>query len=110
MIKVKWSKSTTIASQKLNIHKIFSKKIPLNDRISTFEGKPHLSKDFPIKANTTKRKLQNIISNIGQHILDVSGGNIHISSMTLFLKVDLNGNIYLLFCSKVKVRNYVIFI
>ena len=107
MIKVIWNQSSMIATQKLNQNLLTKENISLNDRISTFEGKEHLCITTPVISNTTIKSLTIIIENIAKHIIEVSGGNIHITSMTLYFKVDPSGRLWLLFCSRIKVRDYV---
>lgn len=75
-------------------------------KLCTFEGKQHLVETQSIASEVAKRSIEQICTNISEHVIDVSGGNIKVTWMTLYLKLGKNGKVYVLFCSKIKVRDY----
>lgn len=107
MIKVSWSKKFTTAIQKTNKNHFNNNKILLADRISTFEGGQHLVEIKCVASDISKRNIEIVCGNISEHIVEVSGGNIQITWMTLYFKVDSQGNLWFQFCTRVKVRDYV---
>ena len=70
----------------------------------TFEGQEYLSQTDSISSPILSSDLEQICLNIVKHIQEVSGGNIQISRMNLFFKIDDKNRIWLLFCSGIKVR------
>lgn len=52
-------------------------------------------------------EIEKICLNIVKHIADVSGGNVQISRMTLYFKNDVDNRLWLLFCSRLRVRDNV---
>lgn len=110
MVKVSWSKKFTTAIQKTNKNHFQNNKILLADRISTFEGGQHLVEIKCVASDISKRNIEIVCDNISEHIIQVSGGNIQITWMTLYFKVDPQGNLWFQFCSSVKVRDYVNFL
>lgn len=105
LIKVQWCPQFCIIVRKTNVHKMDNRKIPIEQRVSTFEGPDHLSvsesQNSPLQAN----EIEKICSNIVKHIGDVSGGNVQISRMTLYFKNDEENRLWLLFCSRLRVRD-----
>lgn len=133
MIKVSWSQKFTTAIQKTNRNSIKSKNVlrnsnrtqdneglnkskgisktiknaQLQEQLSTFEGSQHLVDIQSVASTIAKRSIEQICTNIADHVVDVSGGNIKVTWMTLYLKVGKNGKMWVLFCSRIKVRDYV---
>ena len=107
MVKVSWSNQFAVAVEQINVHSIKEKRVPLSQKLSTFEGPVHLVENHKITSELQKGKLEQITDKISQHIIAVSGGNIHIVWMTLYFKMDKQGHWWLLFCSRIKVRDYV---
>jgi len=106
MVKVSWSNQFAVAVQQINIHKLNDTKVSLQDRISTFEGPIHLVNNVKITSTLAQNKLELVCNNISKHVVSVSGGNIHIIWMTLYFKMDNQGKWWLLYCSRIKVRDY----
>lgn len=79
-------------------------KIALNDRLITFEGAENLTNSESITSPILATDLEYICLNIVKHIQEVSGGNIQISQMVLYFKVDQTNKLWLLFCSGIKIR------
>ncbi|KAM3128080.1 hypothetical protein pb186bvf_019843 [Paramecium bursaria] len=104
MIKVSWSPQFCLLSRKTNINDLKNAKINIEERLSTFEGPEHLSIADSIASPILSADIEQICLNIVKHIQDVSGGNIQISRMVLFFKIDEKNRLWLLFSSGVKVR------
>ncbi|CAD8090679.1 unnamed protein product [Paramecium sonneborni] len=104
MIKVSWSPQFCLLSRKTNNSDLKNNKIPIEDRLVTFEGPEHLSTTDSIASPILSSDIEQICLNIVKHIQDVSGGNIQISRMVLFFKIDEKNRLWLLFSSGVKVR------
>ncbi|CAD8093899.1 unnamed protein product [Paramecium primaurelia] len=104
MIKVSWSPQFCLLSRKTNNNDLKNNKIPIEDRLVTFEGPEHLSTTDSIASPILSADIEQICLNIVKHIQDVSGGNIQISRMVLFFKIDEKNRLWLLFSSGVKVR------
>lgn len=107
MVKVSWSKKFTTAIHKTNKNQFTNNKLLLADRISTFEGGQYLVEINCVTSDMSKRNIEIVCNNISEHIVQVSGGNIQITWMTLYFKVDPQGHLWFQFCSRVKVRDYV---
>jgi len=63
-------------------------RIPLYDRLVTFEGAEHLCISDSISSPLLAQDLEQTCVNIVKHIQDVSGGNIQLQRMVLFFKLD----------------------
>jgi hypothetical protein len=76
----------------------------LHDRLSTFEGPEYLAIQDSILSPILSADLEQVCINIVKHIQDISGGNIQISRMVLYFKLDGNNQLWLLFCTSLKIR------
>ena len=52
---------------------------------------------------TLQQDIEHLCINIIRHIQEVSGGNIQISLMILYLKLDANNKLQLMFCTDIRV-------
>ncbi len=59
-----------------------------------------------IVSPTLQKDIEHICLNIIKHIQEVSGGNIQISKMILYMKMDNNNRLQLLFCTDLRVLNF----
>ena len=84
-----------------------NKKVPIEQRVSTFEGPDHLSVSECLNSPMQAGEIEKICLNIVKHIADVSGGNVQISRMTLYFKNDAENRLWQLFCSRLRVRDNV---
>jgi hypothetical protein len=75
--------------------------------VSTFEGPDHLSVSECLNSPLLANEIEKICLNIVKHIADVSGGNVQISRMTLYFKNDVSNRLWLMFCSRLRVRDNV---
>ena len=107
MIKVSWSKKFITAIYKFNKRSFDDDRVDLPDRMSTFEGDQHLVEIKSVASSIARKNIELACENISNHVINVSGGNIQITWMTLYFKFDSKGKLWLLFCSRIKVRDYV---
>ena len=109
LIKVSWSRKFITAVHKINKKRFDDHRVFLANRISTFEGDHYLVEVNSVVSKIAKRNIEKVCNSIIEHVTDVSGGNIQITWMTLYFKVVTSGELWLQFCSRVKVRDYVSF-
>ena len=106
-MKVIWSPQFCLMYRKTNVNNINNSKIPIDDRLVTFEGAEHLCTADSISSPLLAQDLEETCVNIVKHIQDVSGGNIQIQRIVLFFKLDTHNRLWLLFCTGLKVREKV---
>ncbi|EGR30206.1 hypothetical protein IMG5_137950 [Ichthyophthirius multifiliis] len=104
LIKISWSPQFCLLYRKTNINKLDNTKVPMNERLCTFEGPEYLAIQDSITSPILSADLEQICVNIVKHIQDISGGNIQISRMVLYFKLDDKNRLWLLFCTGLKVR------
>lgn len=104
MIKVSWSNQFLTISKKVNINHINSKDVSLEERMSTFEGKEHNVETSTIHSSLIKRQIETLISSIIDHISWASGKLIRLVWMTLYIQEGSDGNLWLLYVSRLKIR------
>ncbi|CAD8202802.1 unnamed protein product [Paramecium pentaurelia] len=103
-IKCTWQKNSCIFEQIYNINKITNNSLHPNQRITTFEtdGGPTIS--TTLNSNVLAKTLESTCQEIQQHICNVTFEKINISLMELYFRQGIDGQIYLLFCSKVRTK------
>lgn len=108
VIKAAWSPSMCLVERRVNIHRVSDKRVPIGDRLVTFEGSEHLSESSPLApAALLGRKVQFLCNSIAQHVLEVTRGHCRIASMVLHFKVDEDNKLWLLFCSSLRLASKV---
>lgn len=105
LIKVSWTQQFCIFFRKTNINDLTNPKIPLVNRLTTFEGAEHLSQSDSISTPLLVSDLEHTCLNIVKHIQIVTGGNIHVSKMVLYFKIDERNRLWLLFCTNLKFKD-----
>lgn len=106
VIKAAWSPSMCLVERRVNIHRVSDKRVPMGDRLVTFEGPEHLSESSPLApAALLGRKVQFLCNSITQHVLEVTRGHCRIASMVLHFKVDEDNKLWLLFCSSLRLAS-----
>lgn len=76
----------------------------MNDRLITFEGKENLTNSDSIASPILANDLEYSCLNIVKHIQEVTGGNLQISRMTLYFKLDNQNRLWLLYSTGITVR------
>ena len=103
VIKAAWSPSMCLVERRVNVHGVTDKRVPMGDRLVTFEGPEHLSESMPLApAALLGRKVQFLCNSVAQHVLEVTQGHCRIASMVLHFKVDEDNKLWLLFCSSLR--------
>lgn len=77
----------------------------MNDRLVTFEGKENLVSSDSIASPILANDLEYSCLNIVKHIQEVTGGNIQISRMTLYFKLDNQNRLWLLYSTGITIRD-----
>ena len=104
LIKVSWTPQFCIFYRKTNINDLTNSRIPLTNRLSTFEGPEHLSTADSVSTPILASELEQTCVTIVKHINSVTSGNIQISKMVLYFKLDEKNRLWLLFCTNLKFR------
>ena len=103
VVKAAWSPSMCLVERRVNVHGVTDKRVPMGDRLVTFEGPEHLSESMPLApAALLGRKVQFLCNSVAQHVLEVTQGHCRIASMVLHFKVDEDNKLWLLFCSSLR--------
>ena len=103
VIKAAWSPSMCLVERRVNVHGVTDKRVPMGDRLVTFEGPEQFSESMPLApAALLGRKVQFLCNSVAQHVLEVTQGHCRIASMVLHFKVDEDNKLWLLFCSSLR--------
>ena len=103
LIKVVWSSQFCLIERRTNIHDIRSTKVDFYDKLVTFEGLEHNSNSEAVTVPSIVKEIQKTCLGISDHIRVVTGGNVSITRMTLYFKQDYSDQIWLLFCTSLKI-------
>lgn len=68
MIKCHWSQSISVIEKVSNLNNFFDQKIPLEERVTTFEGPEHLYKSENVVSNSVNEEINNAIKQIEGHM------------------------------------------
>ena len=105
LIKAEWSPQIFIITKKTNVNKISDKKVKLEDRITTFEGREQAVVTQSIHSTMIANDVEHTMLNVIRHIQDISEGNTVVKKLHIYFKLDKQGKLWLLHCSKVEVRD-----
>lgn len=105
MIKAVWSAEIKTFSMMTNYQQLNNYRVPLQARVATYDGPEENCKSENVASPSTTKELDKICTEVVKHITDVSGGSTLVSQITLFFKIDSNNKIWLLFCTRAKVRS-----
>jgi len=105
LIKVSWTPQFCVLYRKTNINEINNIKIPLINRLTTFEGPEHLSLADNIPSPLLGSELEQSCETIVRHIKHVTNGNQLVSKMVLYFKLDEKNRLWLLFCTELRFKN-----
>lgn len=92
-------------TKKTNVNKLNDKKVKLEDRITTFEGREQAVVTKSIHSTIVAADVENTVLNMIRHIQDVSEGNTVVKKLHVYFKLDNQGKLWLLHCSRVEVRD-----
>lgn len=101
-IEVLWAPAITTARMRVNRHSLENRAIPLTDRLSTYEGAPHLSDELAV-ADETKNSLTCICQQIVEHFHRTEKK--WLSRMLLYFKADDKNILWLLWCGGLRVES-----
>eukprot|EP01065_Artemidia_motanka_P049713 TRINITY_DN8313_c1_g1_i1.p1 TRINITY_DN8313_c1_g1~~TRINITY_DN8313_c1_g1_i1.p1 ORF type:complete len:536 (+),score=209.03 TRINITY_DN8313_c1_g1_i1:126-1733(+) len=105
VIQAVWSPRVTIVQRKTNVRSLKDKAETQRDPYScavTYEGPSHYSEDGTCAAKTTA-KIKKICFNIVDHFYNTE--HKHITRMVLYFKVDVDDEVWLLWCGSVRVSD-----
>ena len=105
LIKVSWTPQFCVLYRKTNINEINNIKIPLVNRLTTFEGPEHLSLADNIPSPLLGSELEQSCETIVRHIKHVTNGNQLVSKMVLYFKLDEKNRLWLLFCTELRFKD-----
>ena len=100
MIKCHWSPNLSVVEKATNHHMLYDKRIPAEERLSTFEGPIQWAKLESVASNTLLEDVNASVKQIEQHL------ELHNSAKLLggefYFKVDRADNLVLLFALNIK--------
>jgi hypothetical protein len=85
VFRVSWSAKFCWTEVATNVSKLNNDKIPLVDRLVTFEGPEHLSTQTAVNSEVLKLQLKTTCENIVDHFSDVSNGLYKIKRMVSYV-------------------------
>lgn len=104
MLKVSWTPQFCMMTKKTNIHLLDNPKLPIMNRIATFEGPEHFSNTESVASPIVASELETLCNRIVSHVSTVTSGSIQICRMVLYFKMDEENRLWLMYCTSLKFR------
>lgn len=104
MIKAQWTPQNTVFHRRTNVYPLYTGKGDLLSRVTTFDGLAVSCKIEEKLSPSLTRDIESILLNTYDSVNSVSGYHSLLSSMTVFLKQDASGRLWMLFCTNLKIR------
>ena len=89
-----------MVEKQTNINNFYDTKIPLDEKVVTYEGATHLSKSENIVSNNLIDQVNNAIREMEIHIQENTGTKL--ISGVFYFKIDKADNLVLLFATNIK--------
>jgi len=105
-IRLQWSPKLCILEKKINNKKIYDKRFNLYERAVTYDGEEFQTETEAIRGNNLPDRFEKIGSNISSHISNITLERIKIVRMILNFKIGKNDKIYFLWCSSLRIENF----
>jgi hypothetical protein len=102
MIKAIWNPQFCLIERKRNLLPLDDPDVDFYDKLVTYEGMEHFSETQPVASPSLVANIQLSCLSISEHIRMLTGGNVLITSMTLYFKEDVEGKLWLMFCTNLK--------
>jgi len=103
LIKVVWSPLFSVLERRLNVHRLQDSSVDFYDRLATYEGLEFNSQPESLAVPQVVADIQKICGAVVEHIRVVSGGNVAVTRLVLYLKQDANDRLWLLYCGGVQI-------
>jgi len=102
MIQAAWSPQMCLLERRVNLHPLLSGRAPLQERTATYEGSEHLSRITPVRGTLLADRVQQLCTEMVDHIASASTLKQKIKRMLINFKTDVHDNIWFLWCSSVR--------
>lgn len=102
MIQAAWSPQMCLLERRVNLVPLLSGRAPLQERTATYEGSEHLSRITPVRGTLLADRVQQLCSDMVQHITATSHAHQRISRMLVNFKTDAEDNVWFLWCASVR--------
>ena len=89
--------------RRLNVHRLQDSSVDFYDRLATYEGLEFNSQPESLAVPQVVADIQKICGAVVEHIRVVSGGNVAVTRLVLYLKQDANDRLWLLYCGGVQI-------
>ena len=103
MIQAAWSPQICLLERRVNLHRLDSTRVPLQQRCCTYEGGEHLSEITPVRGTLLPDRVQTLCQAMTAHIRTTTPEHKQISRLLLNFKSDAQDNIWLLWASSVRI-------
>jgi len=102
MIQAAWSPQMCLLERRVNLCPLLSGRAPLQERTATYEGSEHLSRITPVRGTLLADRVQQLCTEMVDHIASASTLKQKIKRMLINFKTDVHDNIWFLWCSSVR--------
>lgn len=102
LIKVIWSPQFCLIERKRNLLTLDDPEADFYDKLVTYEGLEHCSETEAVASPSLVGSIQLACLSISEHIKKLTGGNVLITTMTLYFKEGSKGKLWLLLCTHLK--------
>jgi len=103
MIQAAWSPQICLLERRVNLHRLDSTRVPLQQRCCTYEGGEHLSEITPVRGTLLPDRVQTLCQAMTAHIRTTTPEHKQISRLLLNFKSDAQDNVWLLWASSVRI-------
>ena len=105
LIQMVWSPKICMFEYRGNLKDLYDLRYDMYERAVTFEGEEFHSRSLPIRGKEMKKYLQELITDLVEHIAVVSKNKIKINRMVLHFKLDINENLWFLRATSIRCAN-----
>lgn len=93
-----------MVERRTNKAKLTDPRVPLPERLATWDGPSWLSEHTPITGSVLHGSISRIADNVASHLADVSGGAVRVLRMVLYFQIDEANRIWLTHCGTLKTQ------
>jgi hypothetical protein len=105
VIRAEWSPHFCFFEKKVSKHPVNSTKYDIYERCATFDGKPYMSKSFPVNGSIIKNVIEKWINDIITHVKSTSSDLFNLNRIIINFTIDAQSRLNLLYCSSIRCDN-----
>lgn len=104
MLRSIWSPKVCLLERRINVRKLHDTRFDLYERAATYEGAEVNSRAAAVRGHYLPTKVQLLHESVVRHVAEVSFHKFKINRMVLNFKVDAKDQLWLLWCSSLRLE------